>query len=501
MAAVAKTPGRVYLESLLAGNAPPPPFATLLRMRLAEVGEGTTSFELPVDQTLYNPNGVVHGGAITALADSAMGLAVVSTLTLEESFTTLELKVNFLRPATVENGPLRCVGRVVHRGRQTAVTEAEVVDRNGELIGQATSTCLIMAVKPSEAATAPQPAPPIPAPPPAAAAPPPSPEPVLPSPPPAPPAPATAPAPPPAPPRFILPASHLEHRPRHVTAMEPLRSAAPAPFTLSKQRLRLFGGEMAYVRAGQGPPVVLLHGMPTSSYLWRDVLGPLSASFDVVAPDLIGYGDSDKRLDADLSIATQARYVVAMMEALQMPQAAVVGHDVGGGVAQLIAAEQPARVPRLVLIDSIVDDSWPVPEIARLKDPAWDQIMVTLDLHKGLQEALEAGIVTPGRLTPETLEEIVRPFADQAGRRGYLRVARALTGKELLERAADIREIRVPTLILWGAQDRFQEPKWAQQLQEKLPHAQLQMIDPGGHFLPLDRPDAVVDAVLRFLST
>ena len=470
----AEMSGRELLEAALRGTAPPPPYARLLGMRFIAVSDGNATVELPATNELYNPNHVVHGGALASLADSAMWFAVFSTLQPGENFTTAELHINFLKAVTADSGVLRSIGRVVHRGQQIAVVEAEILDQQNQLIARASSTNLILQrraarpVEPSTPASRPEPA-----------------------------APAAEPAT-----RFAAPPSPLERTATPLVS-PPMTTEliGTAPLAQSKRKIRTFAGDIAYLRSGQGPPLVLLHGIPSSSYLWRDVIGPLSATFEVLAPDLLGYGDSDKRLDVDLSIAAQARYIVAFMETLGVHQAAVAGHDIGGGVAQLMAVDEPQRVARLILIDSIVDNNWPIADIARLKEPAWDQIMVNIDLRAGLRKGLEAGMVTPGRVTDELVDEWTRPFQDLGGRRAYLRAARALNNRDLAGRSKHIDEIETPTLILWGANDKFLEPRWAETLHHKLRDSTVEIIDPGGHFLPLDRPDAVAEAITRFLRT
>ncbi len=470
----AEMSGRELLEAALRGAAPAPPYVRLLRMRFIAVSDGSATFEMPATTELYNPNNVLHGGALASLADSAMGFAVFSTLNPGESFTTAELHINFLKAVTADSGMLRSIGRVVHRGQQIAVAEAEVVDQQNQLIARASSTNVILQRR---------------APPPTDSSLPSSPQ-----------EPAMTAVQPAA--RFAAPPSPLERAPTP-TVSPPMTTEliGMAPLARGKRKIRTFAGDIAYLRTGQGPPLVLLHGIPSSSYLWRDVIEPLSATFEVLAPDLLGYGDSDKRMDVDLSIAAQARYVVAFMETIGVHQAAVAGHDIGGGVAQLMAVDEPQRVARLILIDSIVDNNWPIPDIARLKEPAWDQVMVNIDLRSGLRKGLEAGMVTPGRVTDEMVDEWTRPFQDLGGRRAYLRAARALNNRDLTSRAKHIDEIETPTLILWGSNDAFLEPRWAETLHQRLRESTVEIVDPGGHFLPLDRPDAVAEAITRFLTT
>jgi len=484
MSEPAEMSGRDLLEAALRGAAQPPPYVRLLNMRFIAVSDGSATFEMPATVDLYNPNNVVHGGALTSLADSAMGFAVFSTLAPGETFTTAELHVNFLRPVTADSGMLRSIGRVVHRGQQLAVAEAEVLDQQNQLIARASSTNVILQRRLAQ-------------PPPAVAAAAPT------GPPPMPIGVPFAPVPAPEPgQRFSPPPSPLERTPTP-TVSPPLTTEliSAAPLARTKRKIRTFAGDIAYLRKGQGPALLLLHGIPSSSYLWRDVIDPLAATFDVLAPDLLGYGDSDKRLDADLSIAAQARYMVAFMESIGVHQAAVVGHDIGGGIAQLMAADEPQRVARLILVDSVVDNNWPVADIARLKEPVWDQIMVNIDLRKGLRKGLEAGMVSEGRVTDELVDEWTRPFQDLGGRRAYLRAARALNNRDLVSRSKHIEEIETPTLIMWGANDKFLELQWAETLKHKLRDTTVEIIDPGGHFLPLDRPDAVAEAINRFLTT
>src|SRR3546814_10503310 len=141
---------------------------------------------------------------------------------------------------------------------------------------------------------------------------------------------------------------------------------------------------------GNGPKIALIHGIPTSRHLWRKIIPALvSAGREVIALDLLGYGESDKPLVADLGIQGQSDIVVQALLALGWARGTLVGHDIGGGIVQLIAVDHPEIIERLILVDSIVYDSFPEPGIARLKDPVWDGILEAPDFDRSEEHTSE----------------------------------------------------------------------------------------------------------------
>ena len=146
LATLSQLAGRSGLDALQAissGEVPSPPIARTLGFLGFEVEEGRATFMVEPAEFHYNPIGVVHGGLALTLLDSAMGCAVHSTLAAGDTYTTLEVKANFIRPLTVETGLVRCTGVVVHAGRTTATAEGRVVDDDGRLYAHGTSTLLL----------------------------------------------------------------------------------------------------------------------------------------------------------------------------------------------------------------------------------------------------------------------------------------------------------------------------------------------------------------------
>ena len=129
-------------KKMVTGDAPQPPIARLLGARLTSIEPGRASIELTTDDRHANPMGTLHGGVVCDIADAAMGMAYAATLDEGDSFTTLELKINFLRP--VWRSHLTADGVVVHRGRTVGLTECSIIDEKGRLVAKATSTCLTL---------------------------------------------------------------------------------------------------------------------------------------------------------------------------------------------------------------------------------------------------------------------------------------------------------------------------------------------------------------------
>lgn len=143
-AALPTRAGLDFLQAIGRGELPPPPMARTLGIDAVAVAPGVATFAVVPDESHYNPLGIVHGGLLAALCDTALGCAVHSTLPAGTGYTTLELKVNFVRPVTARTGRLVCEGRVVHGGTRTATAEARVHDDAGALYAHATATCLLL---------------------------------------------------------------------------------------------------------------------------------------------------------------------------------------------------------------------------------------------------------------------------------------------------------------------------------------------------------------------
>jgi pimeloyl-ACP methyl ester carboxylesterase len=263
------------------------------------------------------------------------------------------------------------------------------------------------------------------------------------------------------------------------------------------------GARLYYFAAGTrgaGEPVVFLHGFPTSGHLWTDVIPLMPPGHRLVVVDLLGYGRSDPPNGRPLSLRAHADRVVALMDTLGIARACVVGHDLGGGVAQAMAIHAPARVSRLALVDSVAFGGWPRRDlrIARAllrvtgrPAPRWMLAVLRADL--------ERGYVAGDRVT-HSIERFLRPFSSVEGRGAFVEHLRALDPRETRALSGQLGTISVPTTVVWGTGDPFLSPKLARRLAEAIPGAALQIVPGARHFTPEDAPRPVADALAALLA-
>lgn len=258
--------------------------------------------------------------------------------------------------------------------------------------------------------------------------------------------------------------------------------------------------------AGNDLPLLLLHGVPTSSYLWRDVQRDLEHSHPTYAVDLVGLGGSERPADGRYDLAAQARLLLALADDLGLDRFAVAGHDVGGGVAVHLATLAPERVAALVLLDSPLHaDVWPVPLVRLLAAPFLGEVQgAALRLVPGLGAGFLASQLAKGLRATELSEKSKRCYAEPLltpdGVRGLLALIRAFDPAAVEAAFATVAAEPPPALVLWADGDAFLSPAIGRRIAGELPGASYVEIVDSGHFLPEDRPERVAEEVAGFLA-
>jgi len=259
--------------------------------------------------------------------------------------------------------------------------------------------------------------------------------------------------------------------------------------------------EVAYYEAGTdsgGPPVVFLHGIPTWSFLWRRIAPALAADRHVVAPDLPGYGNSAMHDGFDRSIRAQEAAIGALFDHLGAGSAAVVGHDIGGGVALRLAARGD-RVDRLVLSNAACYDSWPVEFIHGLGLPgAAEQLADDATLEEKLAFVFDSGLYGDPDDHAAFCDGMRAPWQPAEARVSLVRNAVATNTSHTAE--LDYGRVEAETLLLWGADDALQSLDYAERLAGDIAGGtDLVALDEAYHWVVEDRPDAYREHVAEFL--
>jgi len=257
---------------------------------------------------------------------------------------------------------------------------------------------------------------------------------------------------------------------------------------LMATQVRLTDVTIALDDQGKGTAVLLLHGFPATRHLWSRVAPLLTeAGFRVLVPDLAGYGASEAPSDVRVDMASQARWMLELLDALGLTHSAVVAHDVGSAAAQLMAVSAPRRISGLAVLDGVYGDEWAMDAIASIQ--RWDP----LDAHRLLPvlvRRLDRGGV---------LREMLAAYQGEQGGLRLIRAARDLDPQQTAHIGESLRTSGIPALVLWGEHDPFLSIDAVGGPLAKLLGAELIAL-PGGHFTPLDCPAEVAAALRDFLA-
>jgi pimeloyl-ACP methyl ester carboxylesterase len=265
------------------------------------------------------------------------------------------------------------------------------------------------------------------------------------------------------------------------------------------------GRTVSYLEAGEGPVLLLVHGIAGSCENWREVIEPLSERHTVIAPDFPGHGDSDPG-GGDYSLGALAAGLRDLLLSLGHERATVVGHSLGGGVAMQLAYQFPEIVERLVLVSSggLGPEVSPVLRAAAL--PGADLfISVTAGAGQRIGSVLGRGLGAVGLRPGADLAEIARGYAsleDPARRAAFLDTLRAVVGTRGQRVAAGDRLYlaeAVPVLIVWGARDSIIPVRHGEDAVRAIPGSRLEVFEDVGHLPQLEAPGRFIAALKRFL--
>lgn len=258
--------------------------------------------------------------------------------------------------------------------------------------------------------------------------------------------------------------------------------------------------EWFFLEQGQGPPLLLLHGLGASSFSWRHNLGPLSQGFRVLAPDLPPHGRTPPAAVPDYRLETLAAGILAFLDRRGVDRAAVAGNSLGGSLALLLAHQCPEHVPALILLAPAVALTRMPLTLSPLRLPGLGLLAASLTGPWMLPLALRLMYYRRELATPEVAAGYAPSFATLEKRLALRRLVQALEIRPLGEVEALLADIRQPVAIIWGEEDRVL-PVWqARWLKDRLPQAELHLLPRVGHAPQEEAPERVNEIIIAFLA-
>ena len=265
------------------------------------------------------------------------------------------------------------------------------------------------------------------------------------------------------------------------------------------QRAQTSLGEIAFDVSGDGSPVVLVHGTPSRAAVWRQVVPTLADTHRVFVFDLLGFGDSERRLDQDVSIAAHGRVLRELVELWGLVDPAVVGHDIGGATAVRAHLIEGVRFAKIALIDAVVLTPWMTARTRQMQQQL-DRYNSLPDpgLEASIREHLESATSRP--LEHKAFETLFGQWEGAEGQALYLRNLACLDEADTQVLEPLLRSISVPVLVLWGQADAWLPVQTSERIAALIPGARRVVLRDAGHFSMEDEPTAVAKELSGFLA-
>lgn len=262
---------------------------------------------------------------------------------------------------------------------------------------------------------------------------------------------------------------------------------------------RFDGQRVSFNVLGQGPPVVLVHGTPFSSYVWHRIAPHLGQRRKVFVFDLLGYGQSEMRDGQDVSLGVQNELLAQLLVHWGLDRPDVVAHDFGGTTALRTHLLNRVDFQRLVLIDPVVLAPWGIGFDQHVKDHPAAFRGMPADMHEAILSTYIRGALAR-QLTDDELAPYLQPWRGVAGQAAFYRQIAQFDQRFTDEIEPRYAEVRCPTLILWGEEDQWLPIDHGRRLSRLIPSARFQPVPGSGHLMQEDAPEAVIAAIDSFLS-
>ena len=276
---------------------------------------------------------------------------------------------------------------------------------------------------------------------------------------------------------------------------------------LVNQHALIENTRIAHGLYGDGAPVVLIHGTPSSSYIWRNIMPSLlEAGYKVHLFDLLGYGLSERPQDPDIdtSVTGQVPILEGLLALWGLNEAHIIAHDIGGAVAQRFAIQSPERVKSLTMLDVVSYDSWPSKRTHEQMQSGLEKLIKASDTdhREHFREWLYSTVQNKDRLADTSMDTYLDFICGPVGQASFFQhQVMHYDPKHTQEVAPRYAELgQNPVQLIWGADDAWQVEAWAHKLHAAIPGSELHILQDCGHFSMEDQPEAISALLVDFLG-